>query len=277
MLSSGVPFFTVALGAYPIALLLFLFSMLLHWPQLELVGIGALTVGIFVHGAGLVLRGLHAGTVTITNTYEALIFYSWVIVAAFLTIAVPLRKHREVRALIGLLSSALAFPMIALAASPLFSQELRPIAPILRSHWLALHVSCAILGEGFFAVAFVSSILLLWFDQKRRTGQEPRVSLDLLDNLSYKAIAIGFPIFTLGGLFFGAVWAQHAWGRYWGWDPKETFTLVTWLVYVVYLHLRVGFGWRGRRLAWVAVAGFLLALFTFAGVNYLIRGLHSYK
>jgi len=277
MLSSGVLFFTVALVAYLMALLLFLFSMLLHRPHIELVGIGALAVGFCVHGAGLVLRGLRAGMITITNTYEALIFYSWVIVLAFQAIAVTIRKYREARALMGLLSSTLAFSMIALAASPLFSQEPQPIAPILRSHWLALHVSCAILGEGFFAVAFVSSILLLWFDRKRRTGQESRVSLDLLDNLSYKAIAMGFPIFTLGGLFFGAIWAQHAWGRYWSWDPKETFTLVTWLVYVVYLHLRVGFGWRGRRLAWVAVIGFLLALFTFAGVNYLIRGLHSYK
>jgi len=98
----------------------------------------------------------------------------------------------------------------------------------------------------------------------------------MLDNLGYKAIALGFPLFTLGGLVFGAIWAQHAWGRYWGWDPKETWMLITWLFYALYLHVRVKWGWRDAKTAWLAVSGFAIAMFTWWGVNYLLSGLHSY-
>jgi cytochrome c-type biogenesis protein CcsB len=97
-----------------------------------------------------------------------------------------------------------------------------------------------------------------------------------LDNIGYKAIALGFPLFSLGGLVFGAVWAQHAWGRYWGWDPKETWLLISWLFYALYLHVRVRWGWSDVRTAWLAVAGFGVAMFTWWGVNYLLSGLHSY-
>ena len=152
--------------------------------------------------------------------------------------------------------------------------------PALQSHWLILHVSFTFIGEGFFAVSFACSLVFLVLE--RRSRKRPGVTIartsshERLDALSYRTVAIGFPFFTLGGLFFGAIWAKHAWGRYWGWDPKETFMLVTWLVYVLYLHVRLRHGWHGRRAAWIAVVGFLLALFTFAGVNYLVRGLHSY-
>jgi cytochrome c-type biogenesis protein CcsB len=98
----------------------------------------------------------------------------------------------------------------------------------------------------------------------------------MLDNVGYKAIALGFPLFTLGGLVFGAIWAQHAWGRYWGWDPKETWMLITWLFYALYLHVRVKWGWRDAKTAWLAVLGFAVAMFTWWGVNYLLVGLHSY-
>jgi len=102
------------------------------------------------------------------------------------------------------------------------------------------------------------------------------ISPDLLDDLTYKSIAVGFPIFTLGGLIFGAIWADQAWGRYWSWDPKETWSLITWFVYAFYLHARFLRGWRGRRIAVVAVIGFVCTIFTYLGVNLLLSGLHSY-
>ncbi|MNE55121.1 Cytochrome c biogenesis protein CcsA [compost metagenome] len=97
-----------------------------------------------------------------------------------------------------------------------------------------------------------------------------------LDEITYRAIAIGFPIFTLGALIFAMIWAQIAWGRFWGWDPKEVWALVTWLFYSAYLHLRLARGWQGRRSAWLAVLGFLVVMFTLIGVNLVIAGLHSY-
>lgn len=102
------------------------------------------------------------------------------------------------------------------------------------------------------------------------------ISHDLLDDLTYKSIAIGFPVFTLGGLIFGAIWADQAWGRYWSWDPKETWSLITWFVYAFYLHARFLRGWRGHKIAIVAVIGFISTIFTYLGVNLLLSGLHSY-
>ncbi|HXW69495.1 MAG TPA: c-type cytochrome biogenesis protein CcsB [Dissulfurispiraceae bacterium] len=102
------------------------------------------------------------------------------------------------------------------------------------------------------------------------------ISGDLLDELTYKSVAVGFPIFTLGGLIFGAIWADQAWGRYWSWDPKETWSLITWFVYAFYLHARFLRGWRGKRIAVVAVLGFVCTVFTYLGVNLLLSGLHSY-
>ena len=102
------------------------------------------------------------------------------------------------------------------------------------------------------------------------------VTLDMLDDITYRSIAVGFPIFTLGGLIFGAIWADQAWGVYWSWDPKETWSLITWFIYAFYLHGRLIRGWRGRRVAIVAVVGFMAVIFTYLGVNLLLSGLHSY-
>jgi cytochrome c-type biogenesis protein CcsB len=129
-------------------------------------------------------------------------------------------------------------------------------------------VSVTLLGEAFFAVAFVASILFLSADAEEKKEK--------LDALAYRAVAVGFPLFTLGGLVFGMVWAYRAWGRYWAWDPKEVWSLITWFVFALYLHTRIVMGWKGKRSAWIAIAGFLAALFTYFGVNYLLSGLHSY-
>lgn len=102
------------------------------------------------------------------------------------------------------------------------------------------------------------------------------ISAETLDEITYKSIAVGFPIFTLGGLIFGAIWADQAWGTYWSWDPKETWSLITWFVYAFYLHSRMIRGWRGKRVAIVAVLGFLAVIITYLGVNLLLSGLHSY-
>jgi len=102
------------------------------------------------------------------------------------------------------------------------------------------------------------------------------ISVSILDDITYKSIAIGFPLFTIGGLIMGAIWADQAWGRYWAWDPKETWSLITWLVYALYLHARFVGGWRGKRVAIIAVAGFVTVAFTYLGVNLLLSGLHAY-
>jgi cytochrome c-type biogenesis protein CcsB len=271
--------FTGALAAYFVAAAFYATASVFRRQVLSTCGAVSLFVGLVLQSTGLVLRGVAAGALPVTSTPEALVFYAWVFALGYLAVERLARQDRNALRPVGAAISLLACGALALVSSPLVGglSAPEPLVPVLRSHWLALHVSLTVLGEGFFAVAFVSSILYIarsW--SARQSGAEAVEALDRLDRIAYRAIAIGFPFFTFGALFFGAVWARHAWGRYWGWDPKETFSLVTWLVYVLYLHVRLRRGWSGKRAAWVAVIGFLLALFTFAGVNYLIRGLHSY-
>ncbi|MEJ2662427.1 MAG: cytochrome c biogenesis protein CcsA [Spirochaetia bacterium] len=158
--------------------------------------------------------------------------------------------------------------LLAIASSPLAPSTIRPPVPALRSAWLVLHVTFAFSGEAFFAVSFVAALLYLF---TRGPGRQKS-----LDKLIYTTIAVGYPVFTAGALIFGAIWAQYAWGRYWGWDPKETWALVTWLVYTLYLHFRFIRSKSGRIPAFIAVIGFLFTLFTFLGVNFLLSGKHSY-
>ncbi len=237
------------------------------------VATGTTLVTVLISTVGMVLRVLEMHRVSdfwmlpVTNTYETLAFFSWAIPLVYL-----LFEWRYKIRVVGAFATGLAFLFIALASSPLLSSEVRPLVPALQSYWLVLHVLFTLGGEAFFAVAFGAGLLFLWF-QKRGGNLQ---TLKMLDNLGYKAIALGFPLFTLGGLVFGAIWAQHAWGRYWGWDPKETWMLITWFFYALYLHVRVKWGWRDAKTAWLAVGGFAVAMFTWWGVNYLLAGLHSY-
>lgn len=230
-------------------------------------------VTVILSTVGMVLRTLELArtsefwTLPVTNTYETLAFFSWAIPLVYL-----LFEWRYKTKVVGVFATGLAFLFMALASSPLLSSEVRPLVPALQSYWLTLHVLFTLGGEAFFAMAFGTGVLFLW--GQRHGWSLP--TLKMLDNLGYKAIALGFPIFTLGGLVFGAIWAQHAWGRYWGWDPKETWMLITWFFYALYLHVRVKWGWRDAKTAWLAVGGFAVAMFTWWGVNYLLSGLHSY-
>ncbi len=162
-----------------------------------------------------------------------------------------------------------AIVLLALASSPLAPKEALPPIPALKSYWLVLHVAFSFIGEAFFVVSFISALALIFSKDLQRK--------ELLDRITYTSIAIGYPIFTAGALIFGAVWAEKAWGRYWNWDPKETWALITWLVYTVYLHLRLLRGKKDSLTTWIAIVGFLCTVFTFFGVNYLLSGLHSYR
>jgi cytochrome c-type biogenesis protein CcsB len=273
---SGTLSFTAALVLYLATFFVDLVSLLFarDWHRLEL---AVLLLGFVFHSVGILLRGIAISTVPVTNTYETLVSYAWVFVLAYLVFGLFSRWSSLQLRPIGMFSAISAFAVLTLAASPLFSSDPRPLIPALRGIWLPLHVGFTVMGEGFFAMAFFASSLFLVRFYTRTPKREASAALEALDLISYRAIALGFPLFTLGGLLFGSIWAQQAWGSYWSWDPKETFMLVTWLVYVVYLHVRVRGDEIRVRAAWIAVAGFLLAIFTFAGVNFLLSGLHSYR
>jgi cytochrome c-type biogenesis protein CcsB len=146
--------------------------------------------------------------------------------------------------------------------------------PALQSFWLPVHVILLFLGDGAFALAAAAAVMYLiqerQLKRKRLSGWFHRLpNLDLLDELNYRCLTIGFPLLTVG-IITGSLWAQQAWGTYWSWDPKETWSLITWLLYAALLHGRLTVGWRGRRAAVWALVGFASVLFTFLGVNYVL-------
>jgi ABC-type transport system involved in cytochrome c biogenesis permease subunit len=226
-----------------------------------LLAAAALIIAVFMAD-----RSLKIGFPALTGTYESLLFYTAVVCA----VCSAYRFQKKVRFLplvqFGATISALV--LLSLASSPLIPDEALPPIPALRSYWLVAHVALTFIGESFFIVSFVSSIAFL---STRDSGKRKEY-----DRVSYTSVALGFPVFTAGALIFGAIWAEQAWGSWWSWDPKETWALVTWLVYSLYLHLRLVRKRKDSLASIVAIAGFLCTLFTFFGVNYLLSGLHSY-
>ncbi len=219
--------------------------------------------GLITHTAALIIRTIESGHAPFTNMYESLSFLSWASVLAYVIIDKKFRIPK-----IGPYIMLIVIGLVALASSPLMPKEATPLVPALQSYWLWLHVSVTLLGEAFFAVAFIASIMYLAAKEADKKEK--------WDSISYRCVAVGFPLFTLGGLVFGMVWAYKAWGKYWSWDPKEVWSLITWIVFALYLHTRIVMGWKGKRSAFIAIIGFLAALFTYFGVNYLLAGLHSY-
>lgn len=225
--------------------------------------------------AGFIYRSIRIDFFALTNTYESLVFFSFCIAAVI--VALGFVRRLSVPKILIFGATFVSLVMLALASSPIAPDTIRPPVPALQSHWLVLHVSFSFIGEAFFVVAFVASIVFLVSKSGERRKE--------LDRLTYTAIAVGYPIFTAGGLIFGAIWASYAWGSFWSWDPKETWALITWLAYTVYLHSRFVFTGKSERKkggprnlpAWISIIGFVFTMFTFFGVNFLLPGLHSYR
>ena len=252
----------------------FYFSFLFSKKEnLAKTGFGTAFIGFLAQTMALLWRTVESGHAPFTNMYESLSFLAWASILAYVVIEFKYKIRRA-----GPYFMLIVIALMALASSPLMPKEATPLVPALQSYWLWLHVSVTLLGEAFFAVALIVSIMYLVADSKEKRGKLTKSSLSAttLDSISYRCIAVGFPLFTLGGLIFGMVWAYKAWGSYWSWDPKEVWSLITWFVFALYLHTRIVMGWKGRRSAYIAVIGFFAALFTYFGVNYLLAGLHSY-
>jgi len=232
--------------------------------------------GFMLHTAALILRTLEGGRAPFSNQFEFASVFAWGIVLAYLVLERQLRfRYRSLGIFV------LPVALIVLAYATFLPREIRPLIPALQSGWLKVHVGSAILAYGAFALAFGLALVYLIrehaeYQQRWATLLARIPTLPLLDQLSRRVVAFGFFMQSLV-IITGAIWAEQAWGRFWGWDPKETWSLATWLVYAVYLHTRFARGWQGRRAAWLAIIGFACVLFTYIGVNILLPGLHSYR
>ncbi len=221
--------------------------------------------------AGLVGRGLAAGHWPLTNRYEFALCFAWTIATIYLLLEATWRERRAGACVLGV---ALLVATYAVTR-PASEQSVASLLPALRSAWLQVHVLSALLGYGAFGVAAGLGLARLvspgrespLAGTERGPGGEVR---EEIERSMERAVALGFPWLTLS-ILAGAIWAQNAWGRYWGWDPKETWALVTWLWYLLILHLRPLRNWRGRRLAGLVVIGLGVVIFTFIGVPWLVR------
>ncbi|MFP3998589.1 MAG: c-type cytochrome biogenesis protein CcsB [Desulfobacterales bacterium] len=240
-------------------------------------GTGAMIAAGAGNAAGFLLRWVETynmgyGYVPLSNLYESLIFFSLCVAGIFLFMELKYKVGP-----IGIFASLCAFLATAYASLPSVDSEIQPLIPALQSNWLIAHVITCFIGYAAFAIACGISIMYLM----KSTASSPDTGAassipdsETLDDLTHQMVTFGF-LFLSIGIITGAVWAEQAWGRYWGWDPKETWSLVTWLIYATLLHARFMRGWKGKKIAVLSCIGFAAVLFTYFGVN-LLPGLHTY-
>ena len=237
----------------------------------------ALTVFAWaLHVGAAIFRGVAAGRVPWANMFEFTLTATAIIVGVFLLVQV----WQDLRFLGAFV---VGFALIALGvATTNFYVDVIPLPPALQSAWLVIHVFVASLGTGFFALGAALSIVQL-LQARRAAGNAAGLKFldtlpaaDKLENLAYRLIVVGFVFWTFT-LIAGAVWAERAWGRYWGWDTKEVWTFIIWTIFAGYIHARATRGWRGSRSAWLAIIGFSAVVFNFTIVNLFFKGLHAYS
>jgi cytochrome c-type biogenesis protein CcsB len=286
--------FKIAYGFYTLSTVLYLAYLFTKRPKISRAAFWVLVVAVTIHVGSLVTRTVVArhmymdqaqilrnegkidaaigaeraasAYVPWSNWFESFSFFGAVISLVYLIIAwrspIPILGSFIMLISWGLLTGSLTRP-----------NKIQPLMPALHSYWMAIHVPVMFTSYSILSIAFAVALAYL-IQERQLKAKHPTAfsfqlpSLDQLDHMMYKLILTAFPLLTLG-IFLGGVWAYTAWGRFWGWDPKETWALITWFVYVVYLHMRLFKGWRGRKVAYVSIAGFVSILFTFIGVNYL--------
>ena len=274
--------FNVTTFSYLASMLLFFVFLATRTKVLATAAMGTAYFGLLAQTIAILLRwkesyNLGMGHAPLSNLYESVIFFSWTIVLIYALL--DIKYHYRV---IG--AFVMPFALLGMAWAQLgMATGIEPLVPALQSNWLLYHVVTCFLGYAAFAVACGISIMYLMKsgneDSSQNTSAGGVISLfpplRVLDDLNYRAIMVGFPLLTLG-IITGAAWANYAWGTYWSWDPKETWSLIVWFVYATFLHARITKGWVGKRAAWISIIGFAATIFCYLGVNLFLSGLHSY-
>jgi cytochrome c-type biogenesis protein CcsB len=299
--------FNVALWSYIAGMLAYFHYLAFRRRTVWMIGLSAASLGVVAHTVSIVARGVAAGRPPWGNMYEYSSLLALLVVAAYLVVVEGMYR---IRTLGGF---ALAFSVFTMAIAVQFLYVgPQPLVPALNSYWRQIHVTSMIVSSSLLALGSVITIVYLVKDRFERSATPPAISggstdLDrvedapphfeagadeppaaarparrgllpsaaVLDRVAYRTLAFAFPLWTFG-IITGAIWAEEAWGRYWGWDPKETWSFITWVVFAGYLHARATSGWKGRRAAVIAMVGFVSLLITYYAVNLWIVGLHSY-
>ena len=242
-------------------------------------------IGIFANSAGIGLRWMEThqqgiGYVPLSNMYESLVFFALCIASLYLVV----ESKYKAKVLGSYIVPFTFFAMAYASYSAEFGKDIKPLLPALQSNWLVAHVITCFIGYAAFAISCGLAIFYLakvYLQSNSAASDYPdgenngTLTLQVIDTINHKMMMFGF-IWLTAGIVTGAIWANSAWGTYWSWDPKETWSLITWFVYALALHARFSRGWNGTRMSVVALVGFISVIFTYYGVNFLLSGLHSY-
>lgn len=238
----------------------------------------ATVIALLINTAGIGLRWIEShrmgiGYAPLSNMYESLVFFAWSIAVVYLWLEYTYKNR-----FLG--TFAMPFAAIAMGLAEMKNPAITPLVPALQSNWLIAHVITCFIGYAAFAIACGFGVLYLLKNRAKGKKTEGAFlaqlpALKVVDDIVHKSLIFGF-LWLSAGIITGAVWANSAWGTYWSWDPKETWSIITWFIYAAALHFRFTKGWGGTRIAWFSIIGFASVMFTYYGVNYLLSGLHSY-
>ncbi|PLX80151.1 MAG: c-type cytochrome biogenesis protein CcsB [Desulfuromonas sp.] len=275
-------FFNLTTGAYFIAMVVFILYIASKNDNIGFAATVISWLGLVANTLAIGLRWREAYAIgyeqaPLSNLYESVVFFAWSILLIYLLFDLKYKQRA-----VGAFVIPFAFAGMIWAQWGL-DDTIAPLVPALQSNWLTYHVITCFIGYAAFAVACgVSIMFVIKVGKEEAAGNNPIggilgmfPSTKILDDINYKAIMVGFPMLTLG-IITGAAWANYAWGTYWSWDPKETWSLIVWFIYAAFLHARFTRGWVGRRAAWLSILGFAATIFCYLGVNLVLSGLHSY-
>jgi cytochrome c-type biogenesis protein CcsB len=265
-------FLIIATLCYCVGTVGYMIYLVRDWSSIHKVSWCILLAGATLHGAAIAMLSVKAGRLAVENSQEGLSFLAWLLVVTYL-VAQP-RLHIRI---LGSFVSPLA--VLFMLFSSVLPPTIIPASGIMKSAWVAFHVTALFLANALFALAFSAGIMYLLQEShiKRKDFgfiYQRLPSLERLDKINYVCLVIGFPLMTVG-LMSGFAYAGTVWKSFWQGDPKEIFALITWLIYAILLHERLAVGWRGRRAAWLAIVGFSGVLITFLGVNLFLKGHHT--
>ncbi|WFA07804.1 c-type cytochrome biogenesis protein CcsB [Tissierella sp. Yu-01] len=260
----------IAIILYVLAMFIYIMLFTSKKIRYSKYGSWLLRFGFVFHTIAILNRTVEAGRLPLASQYEFATSFAWAISLSFIVYEWKYKFKT-----LGIFVTPFILAVTVYAA--LQSAEIKPLMPVLQSEWLFFHVSTAIFSYGSFAIACAVSVVYI-IREKLKDDEFTLRHLpqqEALDQMAYKAISFGFFMLTLV-IVTGAIWAERAWGRYWRWDPKETWSFITWIIYAIYLHVRLNKGWKNKKAALYSVIGFAAVIFTYIGVNTLLSGFHSY-
>jgi len=266
--------FYFSIGLLFIATLLYVFSLYSPNKLFEKLAVTILFIAFFSLAGKIVFRYIQTGNTPVVSLFESLTFFAWAILGAYLLVTLKYRIN-----ILGVIVAPVS--LILLITASTLTKDILQVSPVLKSFWFPVHVAFGFFGHSAFAIAAFAGILYLIQEKnvkkkKKNSFLNVLPPLASLDEANYLAISIGFPLFTLS-IITGAVWAEYAWGTYWSWDPKQTWSLIAWFFYALILHLRLTSGWRGKKASLLSIAGFGVVIFCYLGVNILLKGLHTFR